>query len=155
MFSLAICKAHQIIGPSELLHADAFPFPFVLAPSWLEEILRAGQGREQGESKGLFLAGSVILACTFPCGAGGGVWQCSRDGAGRAAPWCKCGAVRQVGVLQILARGRVANTLRRSLLSYSSCEVFQCSAHHRRRCQHMPNLICASHWGSGYKTYQL
>lgn len=49
MFSLAICKAHQIIGPSEHLHADAFPFPFVFAPSQLEEILKAGQGAGRGQ----------------------------------------------------------------------------------------------------------
>lgn len=48
------------------------------------------QGREQGESKGLFLAGRVIVSLHTSCGNGGGVWQCPRDGAVSAAPRCKC-----------------------------------------------------------------
>lgn len=98
MFSLAICKVHQIIGLSEHLHADAFPFPFVLAPSLLVEVLKGRPGSRE-RAKGFFCQAVSFWPCTLPSGAGGGVWQCSRAGAGRAAAWCKCG----VAVLQLLA----------------------------------------------------
>lgn len=146
MFSLAICKAHQIIGLSEHLHADAFPFPFVLAPSLLEEILKGRAGsRERAEG---FFAGQCHSGpAHFPVGL--------KEVSGSVPGLGLVELLPGVSVVSYWPQSRVANTLRSSLLSYGSCEAFQCLADHRRRCQHRPNLICASHWGSGYKTYQL
>lgn len=124
------------------------PLPFHLSlhlHGW--RILKAGQGAGR-EQRAFFGRNSHSGPAHFPAG----MEEVSGSIPGMGLVELLLGVSVVYMCFSYWPQSRVANTLRSSLLCYSSCEMFQHVADHRRRCQHIPNLIYASHWGFGYKT---